>query len=122
MIRCGVDIEQIHRFENRDSSFFEGIFTPNEIGYCRGKSLPAQHFCGIYCAKEALSKALSGIARGLCYLDLEISHDDAGRPFFIRPDCLAMFETDVSISHSGDMATAVVVLFCGHSMDYPSER
>lgn len=111
MIRCGADIENVRRFERRDNSFFSEIFTPSEIEYCRGKSFPAQHFCGIYCAKEALSKALSGIAGGLTYLDLEISHDNYGRPIFIKPDCLANFKFDVSISHTVDTAIAYVILY-----------
>lgn len=110
MIRCGIDIERIARFENRDDAFFSEIFTPSEIKYCRGQSFPAQHFCGIFCAKEALSKAISGIVGALSYTDLEISHDDAGRPFFITPQCLAKFDIDVSISHTTDTAVASVVL------------
>ena len=110
IVRTGVDIERVARFENRDASFYEMIFCADEIAYCNAQSFPAQHFCGMFCAKEALSKALSGLVSELSYADLKISHDEHGRPFFILPQCLAGFDVAVSISHTVDTAVASVVL------------
>ena len=110
MISNGIDIERIERFLNREDSFYTEIFTQSEISYCRSRSLPQQHFCGIYCAKEALSKALSGIASELSYRDLEVAHDINGRPQFVQTDALSNMEISLSISHTKDIAVASVFI------------
>ena len=110
ILRTGVDIERVARFENRDACFYETIFSPGEIAYCNAQAFPAQHFCGIFCAKEALSKAVSGLVPELSYADFRISHDESGRPFFLVPECLNGFDIDVSISHTLDTAVASVVV------------
>lgn len=110
MISNGIDIERIERFLNREDSFYTEIFTQSEISYCRSRSLPQQHFCGIYCAKEALSKALSGVAKNLTYRDLEVAHDANGRPYFVKTDVLSTMNISLSISHTKDTAVASVFI------------
>ena len=111
MIRNGVDIESVARFKNRDKDFFDAIFTQQEQDYCRSKSFPEQHFCGIYCAKEALSKALSGIVDDVNYVDLIVEHDNDGRPLFVLPEKIKHFNTELSISHTTEFAVASVILY-----------
>jgi len=110
MIKNGVDIENVARFLNRDDDFFKTIFTDSEIEYCRSKSFPEQHFCGIYCAKEALSKALSGVVTGMEYHDFCIEHDCMGAPYFAPNAKFKNAEISVSISHTRETAVAVVTV------------
>ena len=110
MIKNGVDIETVARFINRDESFYRAIFTDYEVEYCRNKSAPEQHFCGIYCAKEALSKALSGIVSGMEYHDFCVKHDDFGAPYFAKCPQFKNMKISVSISHTHDTAVAFVTI------------
>lgn len=59
----GIDIEEISRFSKlkyeKSKSFYEKIFTPQEIKYCLSKSNPYPHFTARFCAKEAVLKALN---------------------------------------------------------------
>ena len=110
MIKNGVDIENVSRFQNRDEDFFHTIFTDSEIEYCRSKSHPEQHFCGIYCAKEALSKALSGIVIGMEYRDFCVKHDALGEPYFAPNANFKNAEISVSISHTREIAIAFVTV------------
>ena len=110
MIKNGVDIENVSRFVNRDDDFFKTIFTDSEIKYCRSKSKPEQHFCGIYCAKEALSKALSGIVSNMEYHDFCVEHDEQGTPYFAPRPQFENMNISVSISHTCEVAIAFVTI------------
>ena len=57
----GTDIVEIARFEEQKPAFFERVFTPNEIAYCRAQAQPGAvlHFAARFAAKEAAVKALS---------------------------------------------------------------
>lgn len=110
MIKNGIDIEKISRFLNRDDDFFATIFTDSEIAYCRAQSHPEQHFCGIYCAKEALSKALSGIVSDMSYHDFCVEHNAQGAPYFAPRDEILNMDISLSISHTTDTAVAAVMI------------
>ena len=110
MIKNGVDIERVSRFVGRDDGFFHTVFTDSEIEYCRAQSHPEQHFCGIYCAKEALSKALSGIVADMEYHDFCVEHDEFGAPYFAPREQFANMNISVSISHTNDVAIAFVTI------------
>lgn len=103
MFKIGNDIVLISRIEKSIANphFLESVFTPGEREYCR----TTQSFAGIFAAKEALLKALgTGINRKLN--TVEILHDAKGKPYFAAlPNC------DVSISHDGEYAFAVVILW-----------
>ena len=110
MITSGIDIERVERFKNRDESFFAEIFTQAEIDYCRSQPFPHQHFCGIYCAKEALAKALNGRVASVAYRELEVSHNAVGCPYFVQTAVLKDMEITLSISHTIDTAVASVFI------------
>ena len=112
MIKNGVDIEKVSRFLNRDEDFFKTIFTDSEIKYCRAQPHPEQHFCGIYCAKEALSKALSDIVLDISYHDICVNHNAKGAPYFAPYDKFLNVDISLSISHTNDIAVASVILCC----------
>lgn len=110
MIKNGIDIESVSRFKSLDESFFNAVFTKQEQIYCRKQAFPSQHFCGLYCAKEALSKAVGGIVKNLPYIKIVVRHDKSGQPFFEKIPELANLEIALSISHTADFAVAVVTI------------
>lgn len=116
----GVDIIQIYRIEkiisNKRDSFLSKIFTQNEIGYIKKKGNNPRTIAGLYASKEAVSKALgTGIGK-VAWHDINITHDERGKPLVniaSRQDSLLMelgINTfDLSISHDGDYAIAFVI-------------
>ena len=116
-MKVGIDIEDISRIEkllSENENNLERIFSKNEIAYCKKFSDSSQHFAGLFCAKEAFSKALgTGFSKGLKFASIEIMHDNLGAPFVsektihdVCPNC----EVSISISHTNYMATAICVV------------
>lgn len=115
----GVDILEIERirsaYERYGDRFLQKIFTPLEIAYCQKHKDPYPRFAARFCAKEAVAKALgTGLGANLSFHDIEISHDESGRPqvslskksnkFFKKP------RIHLSLSHCKEHATAMVVI------------
>src|SRR5437870_7232151 len=109
-------VSRMGRAIERHGGRFEArVFTEAERAYCRSRGQPAEHFAARFAAKEALLKAL-GVPAGLSWHELEVEsgpdgaprlllHGEAGRAAAVRgADVLHL-----SLSHSGDMAAAVVV-------------
>ena len=113
MIKIGTDIAEISRFkEMKDISLFEKrAFTKREIEYFSTLKNPYQSIAGSFAAKEAFAKFMGSGFRGFGLHDVEVLHDELGKPYL----CFMgrRLETDVSISHSDTSATAVV---CGEGL------
>lgn len=103
MFKVGHDIVLVSRMEKsiKSKHFLSEVFTEKEIAHCKN----AQSFAGIYAAKEAYFKALgTGITRRLN--TVEILYDEKGKPYIYgEKNC------DVSVSHDGDYASAVVIMW-----------
>jgi len=72
LLGCGIDAEQIGRFENGDGRTFEPwslIFTEREVEHARKLDEPALGLCACFCCKEALLKALG---TSIDYRDCEL--------------------------------------------------
>ncbi len=112
----GVDVEFVDNLpwsgDPWTDSFYLENFTPREIAYCIRQTNPKLSLCGLWSAKEATIKCESSPG-GLHPRDLEISHDDGGRPFARRIaanlEPVALEEWYLSISHSNNIAVAVSV-------------
>jgi len=116
-LRTGIDLVEIARisqaFERWGNRFLEKVFTPSEISLCRGRAEAlAVHFA----AKEAAMKALGTGAVGVGWRDIEVTYDLRGAPSLslhnraaARARELGLSNFAVSMSHSRDHATAVVV-------------
>ena len=94
------------------------LFTGGERAHCRSKPDPFASLGGLFAAKEAFTKAVSsfGGAPAHTFPDIEVVHGPAGQPG-IRPRgalgrwCAEQrLSVELSISHTGDLAGAVVVL------------
>ena len=103
MIKVGNDIVLISRIEKsiKNERFLNEVFTEKERKHCKN----AQSFAGVYAAKEAYFKARgTGITRRLN--TVEIGYDEKGKPYISgEKSC------DVSVSHDGDYAFAVVIMW-----------
>lgn len=111
----GIDLEDVNRFDHilQNPSLLHRMFREEECAHIRASSHPAASAAGIYCAREALAKAIgSGLNRAL-FSEVELIHDARGRPEFqFSGDLAAHFcSTDfhVSISHTQSQATAIVI-------------
>ncbi len=108
MTTIGVDIENISRFSKLNYknrlTFYEKIFTINEIEYCLSKSNPYPHFTARFCAKEATIKALSN--KKINIKDIEIIIKNS-KPIL---KILNKISGTVSLSHTNEYAVAVVLI------------
>ncbi len=114
MRALGTDIIEIERIARLlpQERFRTRIYTPKELAYLasRGHNAP-QSAAGFFCAKEAVAKALgTGIANGLGWRDIEITHTAAGAPQVtvsgMPPLCILL-----SISHCQTYATATAFIW-----------
>ena len=121
-LTVGIDIIEMDRFEKVYDEFgdklLERVFTPAEIVYCRGR---APELAARFAAKEAVSKALGVGMRmmardGIEWQDVEVIGDRRGKPVVrlygraaARAAALGLVEWAISLSHTRDSATAMVV-------------
>ncbi len=117
MTGLGTDIIEINRIERAlcRPSFMQRIFTKAECDWLNGQgnNLP-QSAAGLFCAKEAVAKALgTGFQNGLNLKDIEISHTELGAPFVLRPHRNFL----LSIAHCQSYATATAILLDRGNME-----
>lgn len=109
MMKVGIDIVQISRFEKKFKEnkkyFEEKLFLPEELADTR-----PEHLAGIFAAKEAVVKALGiGAAR---WREIEILSQESGKPFVSKvPAQCKDLKSELSISHDGDYAIAFVIFY-----------
>ena len=117
----GVDIVEIARMETvlaRTPRFAQRVFTDGERDYCERHHRPAAHYATHFAAKEAVLKALgTGFAQGIGPADVEITHDDRGRPLVLlheRAQQIAVERgvVEVQVSLSRTHGTAVANAIC----------
>ncbi len=105
----------IQRFGNR---FLHRVYTPAEIAYCMRRKSSAESFAARFAAKEAAAKALgTGISRGVSWQEFEVHRQPGQRPALALHGraaqlaaALGVDRTSLSLSHSSDMAIAVVIM------------
>jgi len=113
-LKVGLDVEDIRSLpvaaDYWEHEFYRGTFAKSEIAYAVLQAEPRTHFAGFWCAKEALRKCDSAFA-GVSPEKTAVAHDADGQPYLMfdsgaGPERLAHA---VSISHTSEVATAVVV-------------
>src|SRR5205085_8361649 len=103
--------------EQHGELFLTRVFTDREVRHCQARQRATEHFAGYWAAKEAILKSLGADGRrGLCWTDLEVRSDAAGRQRVLL--CGAVKElalnhrvSDIllSIAHCRAYATATAV-------------
>ena len=118
-LQCGVDLIEIERIRTAldrwGDRFLKRVWTEREIAYCRGRNAElATRFAG----KEATSKALGTGMGDIVWLDIEILPDGRGKPLVFlhgaakeRAARLGLNTWAISLTHSRDMACAMVVAY-----------
>lgn len=118
----GIDLVETRRIEKTlekfGNRFIARTYTDDEAAYCQKKPRPFLHFAACFAVKEAFLKAIgTGLGAGLNLRDIETVHNSHGKPSvklsgrakeFVGS--LGVNSTLVSISHSDEYATAVVIL------------
>ncbi|WP_066686992.1 holo-ACP synthase [Christensenella intestinihominis] len=113
IVGVGIDSLRIARMENamKREAFLNRVFTENERRYLDGKRLAAQSAAGMFCAKEAVLKALSLGIIDAKLTDIEILHQENGAPYAVLHGSLAMEASmHISITHTEETASAIAIL------------
>jgi len=116
-LSCGVDLVEIDRVAavigRWGDRFLTRVFTDAERAYCRGR---VPELAVRFAAKEAVSKALGTGIVGMAWRDIEVVPDPRGKPLVVlhnraraRATELGLTALEISLSHSRDMAIAMVV-------------
>ena len=83
IVGLGIDIVDVRRidalFHKFGTHFLKKIYTAQEITFCCARNNVANSLAKMYALKEATIKALSD-AKGIKWHDMEILHDQNGRP------------------------------------------
>lgn len=117
----GIDLIRISKvekiLERHGEKFLEKVFTEVEIKYIEEKHFMPQTVAGIYAAKEAMLKELGTGIGEYSLKDVEVFHDEKGRPYGKAGEKLF----DISISHEGAYGVAVAVLMEKNILNVPDE-
>lgn len=120
MYSVGTDIVKISRIKDLiadNPRFFEKYYSSSELNELKIRDFNEQTASGMFCAKEAFSKALGTGVRGFSLCEVSLLHEPSGEPYLKlsgRAEQIAKeknLDFDVSISHDGEYAIAVVIAF-----------
>ncbi len=117
----GIDLVDVARIEKMlakwGDAFIRRIYSTEEIGYCREKTRPSLHYAACFAVKEAFLKAMgTGLGGGISLTDISTVHRAGGKPeVMLYGEASALLHaekmaTSVSISHTDDLATAIVMI------------
>lgn len=120
-IGIGNDIVEVSRIqqaiEKQGQAFLDKVYTPLEQSYCLAKGVKQyESFASCFAAKEAIAKALGcGIGEVLRFHDMEISHDNLGKPLVdfserFKANYSTQIHAEVALSHTQALAIANVLI------------
>ena len=112
----GIDILEIERV--KDLTLQPGrVFTQQEVNYIHEKKCKLVTLAGLFCAKEAVLKALgTGIGNQTGFMQVEIFHTALGQPtvtlYGKAKEILLSLGKEIflSITHSATTAVAVAII------------
>jgi holo-[acyl-carrier protein] synthase len=121
IVGLGLDIAEIDRIEAaimRHGAILERLYTPSEMAYCERYQNKFERYAGRFAAKEATMKALgTGWPGGVDWRDIEVIREPSGKPSLNLKgaakriaDGLGVKNVTVTITHSGNLALAEVIL------------
>ena len=121
IVGLGTDIVETVRIgqmiERHGETFFDRVYTEDEVQYCHSKKEYTQHFAGRWAAKEAVMKTLgTGWSQGVSFRDIEVCTSRSGQPWIsLRggardvAEGLGIASILITISHCRAYATATAV-------------
>lgn len=120
ILGIGIDITEIKEIEEsiQSEAFQRRVFLPAEIKSVERYKNKAEHLAGKFAAKEAFMKAIgAGIRQEVWFTQIEVLNDESGKPQVqVKGEAEKRLgesrakQIHVSISHSGGLAVAVVIL------------
>jgi len=122
IVAIGIDLVEITRIEEvfarRGDRFRARVFTEDEINYCERRASKFASYAVRFAAKEAVMKALgTGWSAGVGWTDVEIVSEPSGAPALQlhrmalkRMREIGATKAHISLTHSGDLAIAQVLL------------
>ncbi|EMY7925278.1 MULTISPECIES: holo-ACP synthase [Klebsiella] len=122
-MRIGTDIVEVARIEkaiaNDKSGFLHRVFTENEIKDIDFPFPNYERASGFWAAKESLVKAIGyGFSQGIRFHDIEVVHDEHGKPEFILSGSVKeilnnqqIMNISLSISHCRTYAIAATIIY-----------
>lgn len=119
MLETGIDIVEIARIANsiQNDRFVNRIFGASELKELRERNMPASTAAACFAAKEAFSKALGTGLRGFRMNEVQLVHNELGKPF-LKLSGKAKEIVDgkgltlsVSITHTDELAAAFVIAY-----------
>ena len=107
-------------FDKFGERFLEKVFSKDEMEYCLSKKNPIPHLSARFACKEAFIKAIElENGKTLEMKEIELSGNFFGKKnLALHGKARELFlqkgynEISVSISHTDEYATAVVILYC----------
>ena len=118
----GIDLVENDRIEKIISKwgqkFLQRVFSDGEIKYCGRHIQSSLHYGARFAAKEAFLKALGiGLGRGVKLREIEVVHDDQGKPDLslhgeanLQIEKREIKRIHLSLTHTKNYATAIVLL------------
>ena len=118
----GIDLvenERIEKIINKwGQRFLQRVFSENEINYCGRHIQASLHYGARFAAKEAFLNALGiGLGRGVKLREIEVVHDDQGKPDLslhgeanLQIEKRQIKRINLSMTHTKNYATAIVIL------------
>lgn len=115
----GTDIVEIDRIrkalDTSGDKFIARVCTQQEAEYIKSKKDPAVSLAACFAGKEAVLKAFgTGMSQGIGLQDIEIMHDEKGKPWVSlhgsADEHYGQSEINISLSHSESNAIAFVIL------------
>lgn len=117
LLKTGIDLIEIPRIqaalERHGERFLKRVYTELEVFECRGR---ADALAVRFAAKEAASKALGTGIGPIAWREVETLHKWSGEPYLVLHGSAERIAAElgltvwaVSLSHTRDLATAVVV-------------
>ncbi|UCF69817.1 MAG: holo-ACP synthase [candidate division WOR-3 bacterium] len=121
IIGVGIDMVEVERIKNavnKRKNFLEKIYTIEEIKTNPRGEFRFQELAGRFAVKEAFFKAIkSGWRRGVTFSDVIVLNEPSGAPYIKLTgkakeiaDSLGVKKIFVSISHTTDLATGIVII------------
>lgn len=118
IIGTGIDIVEVENLGKRLSrTSFDKVFAEDERAYAESKPKDStQILAARWAAKEAFVKALgTGIQPAWPLKNIEVLHDDSGRPMFLLAEKVQKLlpegsRVHLSMTHSREYAAAVVII------------
>jgi holo-[acyl-carrier protein] synthase len=122
ILGIGTDLVEVARIRQTiaryGERFLKRVFTEGERNYASSKANEAERFAARFAAKEAGMKAIgTGWKRGVTWRDFEVVNQPSGRPVLRIAGTareiasrLGVQSISISLTHTAEMAIAVVVL------------